>query len=233
MATAEEPLIPLSILRNGVVRSGTASSCFGMGTLVGLTVFLPIFFEEVLGLTAGESGLALIPLTVGVVIGATYAGRGLSHARHYKRLPLAGLVLAAAGCLVLAFFAQDMSLLVVDAILALVSVGMGAMLPVTTVAVQNAVEPHELGTTTAAIGFFRQLGGALLVAVFGAVVLGANALPAPGEGTAALLGAARGDLSARFGWMFVVAAVAFGLAFVMLLMMEERPLKGRQAGPVE
>ena len=81
---------PLTVLRNGVVRAGTVSSCFGMGTLIGLTVFLPLFFEDVTGLTAGQSGLALIPLTVGVVCGATFAGRRLSHVQHYKRLPLAG-----------------------------------------------------------------------------------------------------------------------------------------------
>ena len=229
MATAEEPLVPLTVLRNSVVRTGTASSCFGMGALIGLTVFLPVFFEEVLGLTAGQSGLALIPLTVGVVVGATFAGRGLSRVAHYKRVPLAGILVAGAGCLVLGFFAEHMSLIVVDAILALISVGMGTMLPITTVAVQNAVEPHELGTTTAAIGFFRQLGGALLVAVFGAIVLSAHSVPAAGMGSAALLHPTGGDLVARFGWMFVVAAVAFGLAFLFLLMMEERPLRGRPA----
>jgi hypothetical protein len=201
-----------------------------MGTLIGLTVFLPVFFEEVLGLTAGESGMALIPLTIGVVIGATYAGRRLSHVARYKRLPLAGIVLAGAGCLVLAIFAREMSLVAIDSVLALISAGMGTMLPVTTVAVQNAVEPHELGTTTAAIGFFRQLGGALLVAVFGAIVLGAQA----GVGAGPLLSALGGDLVARFEWMFVAAALAFALAFLLLLMMEERPLRGRQpSAPAE
>jgi MFS family permease len=220
--------VPLTVLRSGVVRMGTASSCFGMGALIGLTVFLPVFFEEVLGLTAGESGLALIPLTVGVVVGATFAGRGLSRTVHYKRVPLAGILLAGAGCLVLAFFVGRMSLFLVDAVLALISVGMGTMLPVTTVAVQNAVEPHEMGTTTAAISFFRQLGGALLVAVFGAIVLGGNAL-LPMGGAGAALNTASDALVARFEWMFLGAAVAFALAFVTLLMMEERPLRGRAA----
>lgn len=222
LATAEEPLIALTILQNGVVRTGTASSCFGMGALIGLTVFLPVFFEEVLGLTAGESGLALIPLTIGVVIGATYAGRRLSRVAHYKRLPLAGNVLAGAGCLLLAAFAGKMSLVAIDAVLALISAGMGTMLPITTVAVQNAVEPHELGTTTAAIGFFRQLGGALLVAVFGAIVLAA-----PDPGSPPVAAGSAGDLVTRFEWMFVAAAVAFALAFLLLLMMEERPLRGK------
>lgn len=223
MLTAEEPLVPLTVLRNQVVRTGTASSLFGMGALIGLTVFLPVFFEEIMGLTSGESGLALIPLTVCVVIGATYAGRGLSRVSNYKRVPLLGLVVAIIACLVLAFFARGMSLMMVDVVLALISLGMGTMLPITTVAVQNAVEPHEMGTTTAAIGFFRQLGGALLVAVFGAILLGGHTLSGAAQAVPA------SDLVARFAWMFVAAAVAFALALILLWMMEERPLRGRPA----
>jgi sugar phosphate permease len=116
-----------------------------------------------------------------------------------------------------------MSLFMVDVILALISLGMGTMLPITTVAVQNAVQPHEMGTATAAIGFFRQLGGALLVAVFGAILLGGHTL----SGAAPTV--PTDDLIARFAWMFVAAAVAFALAFILLWMMEERPLRGRPA----
>ena len=229
LLTAEEPLIPLTVLRDRVVRAGTVSSCFGMGTLIGLTVFLPLFFETITGLTAGQSGLALIPLTVGVVCGATFAGRRLQHVQHYKRLPLVGTLIACGGCVVLSLFAGDMSLAVLDATLALISVGMGTMLPVTTVAVQNAVAPQELGTTTAAIGFFRQLGGALMVAGFGAVVLGFHAEPGSGV-REALRTAASAELIGRFSAMFLVAAAGYALAFVFLVRMEERPLRGR-AGP--
>ena len=230
LLTADEPLIPLSVLRNGVVRAGTVSSCFGMGTLVGLTVFLPLFFQVVTGLTAGQSGLALIPLTVGVVCGATLVGRRLSHVQHYKRLPLAGTAIACVGCIVLSVFAADMPLALLDAALALISVGMGTMLPVTTVAVQNAVAPQEMGTTTAAIGFFRQLGGALMVAVFGAVVLGPHVMQ--GAAPEAVHVAASPEQIGRFSAMFLVAAAGYALAFFFLLRMEERPLRGR-AGPAE
>ncbi len=229
LLTAEEPLIPLNVLRDRVVRAGTISSCFGMGTLIGLTVFLPLFFETITGLTAGQSGLALIPLTVGVVCGATFVGRRLAHVRHYKRLPLVGTLIACGGCVVLSLFAGGMSLVLLDATLALISVGMGTMLPVTTVAVQNAVAPQELGTTTAAIGFFRQLGGALMVAGFGAVVLGLHADPG-GAAREALRTAASPELIGRFSAMFLVAAAGYALAFLFLLRMEERPLRGR-AGP--
>jgi EmrB/QacA subfamily drug resistance transporter len=229
LLTAEEPLIPLSVLKNGVVRAGTLASCFGMGTLIAMTVFMPLYFESVIGLSAGQSGLALIPLSVGVVLGATIAGRRLVRTQHYKRWPLAGLLIASAGSLVLTFFAGQMSLLVLDATLAIISIGMGALLPVTTVAVQNAVAPRELGTTTAAIGFFRQLGGALMVACFGAVVIGMHAA----AGGAEALNAAAGDRDiGSFGGMFFAAALGYGLAFIFFLMMEERPLRSR-AGPAE
>lgn len=218
--TANEPLVPLNVLRNGVVRSGTVSSFFGMGSLIGMTVFLPVFFEAVMDLTASESGLALIPLTVGVVIGATFSGRRMVKSVHYKRIPLFGTLLAAAACLLLAATARSISLTLVEIVLAVVSMGMGTMLPVTTVAVQNAVAPHQLGTTTAAIGFFRQLGGAFMVAVFGAIILSGG----PPADTGALE-----TLSGPtwvFGWMFVAAAAGFLAAFAFLLVMEERPLRG-------
>ncbi len=230
LLTAEEPLLPLTVLRNPVVRAGVGTACFGMGALVGLTVFLPLYFQEVEGLSAGQSGLALIPLTVGVVCGATFAGRLLARVTHYKRAPLAGTLLAAGGCLVLALYAAHMSLTLVDITLAAISVGMGTMLPVTTVAVQNAVPLHQLGTTTAVNNFFRQLGGALMVAGFGAIVLNAASYSGTGGGASTLLGA--GDVVVHFRLMFVAAAAAFGAAFILLLMMEERPLRS-QHGSVE
>ena len=227
-ATATEPLVPLTVVRNSVVRTGTASSCFGMGALIGLTVFIPVYFEAVMGLSSAQSGLALLPLTVGVVLGATVAGRRMVKVAHYKRIPLFGTLVAMAGCLVLAAFSTSMSLVTVEVLLAVVSMGMGTMLPVTTVAVQNAVAPHELGTTTSAIGFFRQLGGAFMVAVLGAIVLsgqtsiGGPVAAAPIEGGAS-----------PFGLMFAIAALAFLIAFVLLLMMEERPFRGRSEAAEE
>jgi MFS family permease len=76
MLTAEEPLVPLTVLRNQVVRTGTASSLFGMGALIGLSVFMPLYFEAVLGLSAAGSGVALIALMGGAVAGATLAWLG-------------------------------------------------------------------------------------------------------------------------------------------------------------
>jgi EmrB/QacA subfamily drug resistance transporter len=91
---AREPFLPLSILLNPVVGMGTASVALVFGTMVGLTIFVPMYFEVVRGLTASQSGLALIPQLSGTVVGATAVGRAMRHREHYKRMPVAGLPLA-------------------------------------------------------------------------------------------------------------------------------------------
>jgi MFS family permease len=233
--TASEPLIPLTVLRNGVVLTGTTSASFAMGSLIALTIFVPVFFEAIAGLTASQSGLALIPLSVGTVCGATIAGRSMSRLQHYKRIPLVGLLLSTAACLVLAAFARNMPLAILLLVLAAISAGMGTVLPVSTVAVQNAVVPHQLGTTTATMNFFRQLGGALMVAIFGAILIGGSSLAASGLGLDGLVArAGSGEhLGSAFSWMFVAAAASFAVSLVLLAIMEELPLRGAAASPPE
>jgi predicted MFS family arabinose efflux permease len=228
LRTAREPLIPLEVLRNPVVRTGTLSACFGMGTYIGLTIYVPMYFEAVLGLSASSSGLALIPLMVGTVLGATFSGRAMARVTHYKRLPTAGLVVAIAATGILIATAGRLPLLWTEGVLAAISLGLGTLLPVATVSIQNAVAPHQLGTATAVANFFRQLGGALIVAVFGAIVLG-GAGGAAGKGVSfeTLAGAAgAADLTHVFRWVFAAALAGFALALVFLALMEERPLRG-------
>lgn len=226
MRLAREPLIPPGVLHNPVVRMGTLSACFGMGTYIGLTIYLPVYFESVRGLSASLSGLALIPLMAGTVVGATVSGQSMAKVKHYKRLPIAGLVVAMAATGFLAMFATGLPLPAVEALLAVISVGLGTLLPVSTVAIQNAVAPHELGTATGTANFFRSLGGAFLVAIFGAILLGGASLggAASHENLGALAGGA--DLAPAFRWVFLAAVAGFGLAFAFLLAMEERPLRG-------
>lgn len=228
MRLAPEPLIPPGVLHNPVVRMGVLSACFGMGTYIGLTIYLPVYFEAVRGLSASVSGLALIPLMAGTVCGATLSGRSMAKVKHYKRLPLAGLLVAMLATGVLAAFARDLSITLVEVLLAIISIGLGTLLPVSTVAIQNAVASHELGTATGTANFFRSLGGALIVAVFGAIVLSGSGLS--GAASFETLGAAAAqsgiDLADVFSDVFVAAIIGFGLALAFLLAMEERPLRG-------
>jgi EmrB/QacA subfamily drug resistance transporter len=231
LLTASEPLIPLTVLRHPVVLFGTASASFAMGSLIGLTIFVPVYFEGVLGLTASQSGLGLIPLTIGTVCGATFAGRSLSHVRHYRRIPIAGLLLSIAACLVLAIVPHGLPFPLMLVLLAAISVGMGTVLPVSTVAVQNAVPPHQLGTTTAAMNFFRQLGGALTVAAFGAILLSGSSLAVSGLGLDALAKSVGGgdDLIVAFRWVFAAAFATLAASLVLLFFMHELPLRSAVA----
>jgi EmrB/QacA subfamily drug resistance transporter len=230
LRTAREPLIPLEVLRNPVVRTGTLAACFGMGTYIGLTIYVPVYFEAVLGLSAANSGLALIPLMVGTVIGATFSGRAMARVAHYKRLPTAGLIVAIAATAVLIATAGRLSLPWTEAVLAAISLGLGTLLPVATVSIQNAVASHQLGTATAVANFFRQLGGALIVAVFGAIVLsGAGAAGRSLSFESITVAAGAADLARAFRWVFAAALAGFALALLFLILMEEKPLRGSAA----
>ena len=224
LLTAAEPLLPLAILLNPVVSRGTAAASFIMGTFIGLSIYLPAYLELVLGLTASGTGLALIPFMGGVVTGATLAAQLMGHLRRYKRPPIVGLAIATAGLLLLTWRPIGLSLLTVEVIFVAVGVGMGTVLPVTTVAIQNAVELHQLGTATGTMNFFRSLGGAVAVAVFGAIVLGGIVAPgANPENLAAIRGG--DDLAGAFHRLFLAATVGVALGLASFLAMAERPLR--------
>jgi len=235
MRLAPEPLIPPGVLHNPVVRMATLSACFGMGTYIGLTIYLPVYFETVRGLSASLSGLALIPLMAGTVVGATLSGRTMAKVKHYKRLPVAGLLVAMAATGVLVLYGEALSITAVEVILAIVSVGFGTVLPVTMVTTQNAVAPHQMGTATGTANFFRSLGGAFIVAVFGAIVLSGSGVTGAASFEALGEAAARSgiDLADVFRSVFVAAILGFGLALAFLLALEERPLRGAAAKAAE
>jgi len=97
---------------------GTLAACFGMGVFIGLSIYMPIYFETVYGLTASQSGLALIPLMIGTVSGATLSGRIMARVTHYKRPPLIGLVLAVAALLVAVAMPRGLPLWLFEVLLA-------------------------------------------------------------------------------------------------------------------
>src|ERR1051326_6067115 len=153
LITAREPFLPLTLLANPVVGFGTASVACVFGTMIGLSIFVPIYFQVVLGLSASASGLALIPLMGGTVIGSTASGQAMSRLTHYKRAPFAGLAAALAALVLLAAAPDRLSVAAVCTALGVIGLGMGSLFPVTTVAVENAVLPYQLRTATGAMNF--------------------------------------------------------------------------------
>ena len=229
--TVDEPFVPLSVMFHPVVAAATASNFFVVGTSVALTIYVPIYFATVLHMTASQSGLALIPFVGGSVAGAQIAGRVMMWTPHYKSTPAIGLAIAIIATAVLAATSTALSLWQTEVLLTIIGISFGTIFPVTTVSVQNAVEPHQLGTTTAAYNFFRSLGSAIFVAVLGAIFIGELGVGGQSIGSVdALIAAAARQGTAigpAFHYVFGAAAVTLTLGYLCLLAMKELPLKGR------
>jgi EmrB/QacA subfamily drug resistance transporter len=230
---AQEPFLPLNILANKVVRAATLAGACNMGTLVGMTIFAPVYFETVMHLSASQSGLALIPMLGAVVLTASLTGRALTGMVHYKRIPIAGSIGGILALAMLAIWPDRMPLPAVLALLSVVGLGFGMVFPVSTVCMQNAVDRRQMGIATGAANFFRSLFSALVVAILGAIVLG-NLGGAAGVSVEMLARSASApDLAYAFRLVFVACAVvlAIGLSFVIAL--EELPLRGPGGPAVE
>jgi MFS family permease len=233
LATAPEPFIPIAMVRQSVVAGIVVAGFFGIGTIIGLSIFVPLYVELVLHESASASGAVLIAFASGATLGSMIAGRLFSHLDRYKRVPVVGLPLGILGLVLFAIWPDRFSLAVVAVLLTFIGLGAGTMYPTTTVIIQNAVLTHQLGTATGMLNFFRQLGGALVVAVFGAIVLGGIDPGAAGVRTLDELSGAAGavDFAMPFRWVFVAATIFLSAAFVAILVIEERPLRGPSPWP--
>ena len=233
IGVAHEPYLPLPILRNPVVRMGAASSACAMGVAIGLTVFVPFYYQLVHKLSVTNSGLALIPLALMTTPGAIMAGRAMMHLTHYKRLTLVCVTLAMLATAFLAWQPQTSPWFVMVA-LALIGTGVGSVYPLSTVCIQNAVQPHEMGTATGVMNFFRALTASLAVAIMGAIMLaGFGVAAGHGSGAEALMaaGVAGGDAANVFRWVFAAAAAFLAIGVVALVRLPERPLRGASGKP--
>jgi EmrB/QacA subfamily drug resistance transporter len=227
---AAEPLVPLRVLANPIVRWATVASSLGVGTNVAMTIYIPIYMQAEMHLSASGSGIALIPLMAGGVVGAMISGRTMARVRHYKSLPLIGLTIAVLAMALAAVLGTRLTLMPFIALLGVTAVALGTVFPVATVCIQNAVAPQDLGIATASMNFFRQLLGAILVAVFGAIVVGGARSATSVEELARDAAASGTDLPFRFQLVFAAVSASFATALLALALMEERPLRGTRPG---
>ena len=190
-----------------------------------MTIFAPLYCQLVLHASASLSGLALIAFMVGSTIGALLMGRLIVRLTHYIRAPVIGLVIAIATFGLLAVEASNLSFVGFAALLGLLGLAIGPMYPTSTIVMQNAVKPHQLGTATGTLNFFRLLGGAIIVAAFGAIVL-RSAGDLGGAVTLDKLATGHADFAPAFRLVFVAGAAFLAVALASLLAVEERPLHG-------
>jgi EmrB/QacA subfamily drug resistance transporter len=217
LATAPEPLIPLSMLRDPVARCGIAANGLGWGAIMGLNVFLPMFLQSVLGLSASAAGLALMVFMVAVNLSAAVAGQTVGRQRRYKIMPMIGLGLAIVAVLIMAIEVKDLTTLRFELLLSLVGIGFGPIPPLAGVVLQNTVPVHQFGIAIGTMNFTRNLYGTILIAVFGAVVLAG-----PEVSAGAVLAA---DPAHGFAVVLVIAAASLTAALVSLALLEQKPLR--------
>ncbi|MFJ8060674.1 MFS transporter [Streptomyces sp. NPDC096142] len=164
---APEPLIPLRLFKDAV---------FNVSALVGLVIgvalfgaasYLPTFLQMVDGASATESGLLMLPMMGGIVGASIISGQLISHTGRYKIYPVLGSGLATLGMWLLSRLEVDTSRLQYSIWMAVLGAGIGMVMPVLVLAVQNSVRTADLGTATSANNYFRQIGGSVGAAIFG------------------------------------------------------------------
>nr|WP_237518059.1 MFS transporter [Streptomyces sp. SID4982] len=164
---AAEPLMPLRLFRDSVFNiTGLVGLVIGVA-LFGAASYLPTFLQMVDGASATESGLLMLPMMAGIVGASIIGGQLISRTGRYKIYPLLGAALAALGMWLLSRLAVDTSRLTYSVWMAVLGTGIGLVMPVLVLAVQNSVRPADLGTATSANNYFRQIGGSVGAAIFG------------------------------------------------------------------
>ncbi len=193
----DKPYLPLELLRIPVMRQAAGATAAYASASFALIFYLPIYTQTVFRSDAAEAGLLLLPITGGNIVGATLSGRIAAATGRTRELPLAGLLLASACLLVLAF--APPSRLLVALMGAGLGIGLGSVMGITQIITQIRAGPQRLGAAAAVISLSRNFGAALGAAGFGAIALGAARLSGGAAEPA-------GDPSA-FNTAFVVAAI--------------------------
>jgi EmrB/QacA subfamily drug resistance transporter len=166
---AAEPVIPLGLFR---VRVFTSASTIGfvMGfAMFGALTFLPLFLQNVKGVSPTVSGLRILPLMLGMLAASVVSGRLVTRWGRYKVFPIVGSGLMTLGAYLLSFIDASLNSWLLAFYMFIFGVGMGLIMQVLVVAVQNAVSYKELGVATSSATFFRMIGGSFGTAVFGAI----------------------------------------------------------------
>jgi EmrB/QacA subfamily drug resistance transporter len=254
---AAEPIIPLELFQHWTFTGSIIfAMIMGVGMFGGL-IYLPIYLQAVKGMSATESGLAMLPLVVGIFATSISGGQVMSRTGRYKWMPISGSILVGAALLGLSQLRVDTTYAYLALLMFVFGAGLGLTMQVVVTAVQNSVDRRNMGTATASVTFFRSMGGAIGVALFGAILNIqlpkhlAAVVPAAAQAQLGSASASVNDVTAIQNlpdpvktWVqtaftqsmddvFLVAVPFMVVALVIALTMREKPLAGRAAGTAE
>jgi EmrB/QacA subfamily drug resistance transporter len=239
---ATEPIMPLSLFRNRVfVAAGAIGFAVGLA-LFGAIVYMPVFLQIVKSESPTGSGLQLTPMMLGVLTASIVGGQLISRYGRYKVFPIVGTAVMTVGLLLLSRLGPGSSTWTASAYMLVVGIGIGMVMQVLVLAVQNSVDHRLMGVATSGAMLFRQIGGSIGVALFGAIFanrLGVNlAERLPGvrlpktanpEAVAQLPPGIHDSYVSAFAAslhpVFVVGAVVGVAAFLLTWLLREVPLR--------
>ena len=167
---APEPILPPRLFAQRVFTVSIGVTFILGVSLFGAIVFLPLFLQVVTGASATRSGLLLSPLMLSVVFTSILSGRLISRWGRYRVFPIVGTGTLTLGLLLLSRLGADTTRAEAALPMVVIGLGVGLVMQVMLLAVQNAVAHRDLGTATASVNFFRSMGGAFGVAAFGAIL---------------------------------------------------------------
>ncbi|MFF2407520.1 MFS transporter [Streptomyces sp. NPDC058092] len=241
---AAEPIIPLRLFRDSIFNVTALVGAVVGVALFGAASYLPTFLQMVDGATATESGLLMLPMMGGIVVASVVSGQLISRTGRYRVHPILGGAVSVVGMWLLSRLETGTPRLEYSIAQAVLGIGIGLIMPVLVLAVQNSVQPADLGSATSANNYFRQIGGSVGAAVFGTLFAGRLAdalavrlpsgadLPDPESITPQLVHAmepalrdsyiqAYADAMPRI-FLYLVPVLALGLFFAFFL--KEKPL---------
>src|ERR1700741_2556021 len=249
---AKEPIISLNLFKNDIFRVSTILALLVGMVMFGALIFLPEYQQIVRGDAATKSGLMLLPLIAGLMTASITSGRLISKFGKYRPFPIIGSTLIVVAFWLFSHIAIDTSRVLLGVWMVILGLGMGMVMPVLTLAVQNAVERKDMGTATSTVTFARSIGSSLGAAIFGAIITSRlthhllQNLPAEqGEAAATTLKGSAASLahlppeqlhtvlvafSSAFHDVFLFGIPFAVLAFVTTLFLRESPLKGAPSG---
>jgi EmrB/QacA subfamily drug resistance transporter len=166
---ATEPILPLQLFRNSVFAVSNAAGFIIGLALFGSIVFLPQYLQIVKGDGATNSGLLLVPMMVGLLITSIVSGQLISRTGRYKIWPILGTAITVIGLFLLSTMDAATPAVVTAAYMVVLGLGLGGVMQVLVVVVQNSVAQRDLGTATSTATFFRSMGGSIGVPIFGAI----------------------------------------------------------------
>jgi MFS family permease len=244
---AQEPVLPLSLFRNEILAVANVGMLLLGGLLFVVLIYVPVFAQGVLGLSATRSGLILLPLNIAWTMASVLSGRAISRYGRYKAFTVVGSIVVLVGLGWLAAVDASTGAVELAAAGTVFGIGMGLTIQTYVISLQNAVERRELGVATAANQFCRSIGGALAVAAFGTVLVtrlgtelsrhaaAAAAQVDPGEllrspavaqqFAPAVVEGVRVSLAASLHWVFLGALPLAAGALATALALRERPLR--------